>query len=97
FGNGLKVVHKNTVGINENNNSEHSILLYPNPVDDEFRFKTATGFNVTEINIYDIQGQRVISMKNKDNVVNVSSLKSGIYIIQFISNDSDTFYKRIVK
>lgn len=58
--------------------------VYPNPAKDMVYFKN----NVAEAVIYSLQGQRLLSGKHV-NCMNVSSLKSGMYIIYLTDNDGN--------
>jgi uncharacterized Ntn-hydrolase superfamily protein len=67
-------------------NMEELIHLYPNPVDDELVISYNPSLNVSELEIYDINGRRVKRIDSsilgdKQQTIDVSSLQSGIYFI----------------
>lgn len=68
------------------------IKVYPNPANDVLHIETA--LEIQSIEVYTLQGQKVLSSKQKE--VNVSDLAAGIYMIhiQDIKNNVET--KRII-
>lgn len=70
----------NKIGINEFEN-KNEVLVYPNPVIDNINIKSNNALG--EIKIYDVSGNLIINQKNLNNetIINVSFLKSGIYVI----------------
>lgn len=81
--------------INQNFNSNFSrATIYPNPTSDNFIIDMEN--EVKSIEIYSLQGQKVLS--SNSNNVNVSNLSKGIYLIQIEDkNDSISTQKLIVK
>lgn len=71
-----------------------SILLYPNPVDTFLNLKTL-GLPTGEYMIIDAAGNEYPTV-NKNDLVDVTGLKSGLYFIQ-IRNGRDTIIKKFIK
>ncbi|WP_026450924.1 T9SS type A sorting domain-containing protein [Aequorivita capsosiphonis] len=89
------VKHAATLGIEENT-FFGTISIYPNPVNSTLQINTQ-GISIDQINIYTILGSRVRQM-NVDTVspsVDVSSLASGVYYIQFYSGKNVALKKFI--
>jgi lysophospholipase L1-like esterase len=65
------------------------IQVYPNPADEQIRFKIPEGFNSQKvlITIYNIEGRTVMNSflytDQRSHEINVSALELGIYMIQF--------------
>lgn len=69
--------------------------IFPNPVEDHLTIKTP--FNIEEISIYNLLGQRVKNISaNSKNSIDMSHLKSGIYFVE-VKSDNNTSTKRIIK
>ncbi|MCX6258488.1 MAG: T9SS type A sorting domain-containing protein [Bacteroidia bacterium] len=98
FGNGMKLGLINSSGINEMDDGNNKIKVYPNPFNEQIYF---TNLNdnpvISKVNIYNVQGQLLISKQVETNYVNTVSLSSGIYIMEFIFNDHSKCYRKIIK
>jgi len=73
------------------------ILVYPNPADDQITIKM-NDFNeiVTEVLIYDSYGRLVKNNKiNREAIIDISTLKSGIYFIK-INDRVNNIVRKIV-
>ncbi|MFN4083486.1 MAG: T9SS type A sorting domain-containing protein [Bacteroidia bacterium] len=83
------------------------VNVFPNPFDDEFSFDIDLAQNqILEISLTDITGKLVKQLEkrlklskgtHKLSYKNLSNLKGGIYLLQFITDDGKVFAKRIVK
>ncbi|TRX23160.1 T9SS type A sorting domain-containing protein [Flavobacterium franklandianum] len=80
--------------------------VYPNPVSSDFNIDvTASKAGVLEISIYSLDGTMVVSPKSVQlqegtNTINenISSLKSGIYIVQLVnSSNNEVITKKLIK
>ena len=78
--------------------------IYPNPASDYVNVEISGLFNASQIEIYDITGKRIIKQavlnENLDGSitkrVNVSQLRSGIYILKLVDEDKELVKKLIV-
>ena len=69
------------------------ISLYPNPVKDIARFSSE---EITSIEIYNMMGALII--RQNDNKVDMSGLKSGVYFVIGIDKNNEALYKgRVIK
>jgi hypothetical protein len=68
------------VGIKENNLSNPSIKLYPNPVSDVLHIETNQLDVIYEVKIYSVQG--TLLMQTKGNNIDVTLLPNGMYIVE---------------
>lgn len=77
---------------------EQAISIYPNPVGDFIYINSLDVLEIKFLFIYDLQGRKV-SNKNlvkSTEEVNISELRSGVYILEVITNKG-TLTKKIVK
>ena len=71
--------------------------IYPNPAKDRVNI-TINNSIETKIEIYDVLGKRVLNKKtNEPTILDISSLKSGLYLMKFIQKDNITTKKLIVE
>ncbi len=71
--------------------------IYPNPAKDQVNV-TIKNNTETRIEIYSVLGKRVFIRKiNESMALDISSLKSGLYLMKFIQNDRVTTKKLIVE
>lgn len=77
----------------ENVNSE-DVVIYPNPADDRLYLKNSNYQNVI-IMIYDLQGKKVLDRKIDSEVVDISNLKKGIYVVKLLCPETIVITKFI--
>ncbi|MEZ4778277.1 MAG: T9SS type A sorting domain-containing protein [Flavobacteriaceae bacterium] len=77
--------------------AEYGINIYPNPVKDVLTIASNT-ITISEVEIYDMLGNRVIVMSNPDTTFNidVSPLSEGIYLVR-LSIEGKVLHKKILK
>ena len=66
--------------------------LYPNPASDILNIESEN--ELKSVEIYSLQGQKVMSSKN--NVINISDLASGLYLVQVTDIENITATKKLV-
>lgn len=72
--------------------------VYPNPVQENLFFDLPDSFSPSDVILFDITGKLIISFKYEGkNIVKVGDLKSGVYIVKFISQDKSLNFKFIKK
>jgi hypothetical protein len=76
----------------------NQVAIYPNPADKQITIANNSNINVTEANIYNLQGKLVqsIALGNKETIVDISTMASGVYMVK-ISSDSGTTTKKLIK
>lgn len=91
------VCNPTSTGISNLKFTANQIKIYPNPFSEnlQFQLETQQEFKYT---IYDVFGQEVLSGigTTKDNVINTSFLKQGIYFLQ-INTKNNQYTKKIIK
>ena len=70
-------------------------LVYPNPTKNILNILT-NNVTINSISIYDMLGKEVLTTKEVNNSIDVSSLKSGIYLVKIATNEASVT-KKIVK
>ena len=77
---------------------EDIISIYPNPTDGKLKVECGK-WNLKHVAVYDIMGRKIIevtAIENKELVLNVENLHSGLYILK-IDTDNERFVRKIVK
>ncbi len=65
----------------------NTAYFYPNPVQNEL-FLSATDIQVvTNIEIYDMLGKKILEQNNYSSAINISHLPQGVYLLSFYEND----------
>ena len=72
------------------------IKLYPNPVKDILKMNLPNGEKAATIYVHNAVGQKVADFKNTEEI-NLSQLKSGVYIINIKNFDGKTYSSKIIK
>ncbi|WP_299120446.1 T9SS type A sorting domain-containing protein [uncultured Winogradskyella sp.] len=73
------------------------VAIYPNPSDTGFVTITSTSNDLMNIQIFDILGKQVKNEILTNNTLNVSNLKSGVYIVKMTQNNASTTKKLVIK
>ncbi len=79
--------HRTCFGVNNNDLVRERIDVFPNPANNEIRFEGLT--NQAEIRISNVTGQRILSVRLPDGVLDVSSLENGIYFFELKQQNED--------
>lgn len=71
-------------------------IVYPNPTHASISFKSTTDLTREKVAVYGVNGQLMMERSiNSNNTLDLSELASGIYVIQFVSNPTQSF--KIIK
>ncbi|QSS96173.1 T9SS-dependent M36 family metallopeptidase [Psychroflexus sp. ALD_RP9] len=76
----------------------NQLILYPNPATNQFKLNFKNNIDVSriQVEIYNLNGQLVQQTQLSENkIINISSLKSGIYIVK-ASNNSVSFTEKLI-
>jgi uncharacterized repeat protein (TIGR01451 family) len=71
------------------------IRIYPNPVSDRLNIELPSGLNLNSVELFDIQGNLVKVFKD-ENVLDLSSILSGIYILK-METDQGSYHQKIIR
>jgi len=83
------------VTINENI-AQHEVVFYPNPATNELFIKTEDIESFKELNIYDCLGKKVLHKEIQSNMIDISTVKEGMYVIEFVTNESKLRQKLLI-
>ena len=92
----IKTVYTGTLATEQSNLNNQKIQMYPNPVVDVVNFNIPNDVNVEQINIYNVAGQMVKTIKGKGKNVDLTSLKTGLYLVH-IKTDKGIQYHKLIK
>lgn len=87
----------NTLSIDDVNNQNSDVLVYPNPVENEL-FVQHQEITNWHVRIYDVTGKQLTSTFVKQGSINLSFLSSGTYYLVFTNEEhSVNVTKKIIK
>ncbi len=87
---GLVVTNVNVVlGISERYSHENELMLYPNPAGDLLKFtvRDVNTSRVSQVTIWNLQGQLVYSEYQSHSSIDINSLTTGSYILEVQTGD----------
>ena len=85
------VVGIDPLSVNESN-SANNFKIFPNPATDTFTIETEN--DIKSVEIYSIQGQKVVTSTSKD--INVSTLSKGMYLVRIEDVDNAVATKKLI-
>ncbi|NJM80154.1 MAG: T9SS type A sorting domain-containing protein [Flavobacterium sp.] len=89
-----------STALSVNSFSKSSLQLYPNPVLDNITIQNNDNLDIENISIVDLNGRVVKEFKYTDlnnNLINISELEKGVYIINLITSNQEVLSKKIIK
>ena len=69
--------------------------LYPNPTNEILNIKNNKEVEITSLSIYNSLGQLILVATGNNSFIDVSSLKTGTYLLKIVSNNGTTCTKFI--
>ncbi|MDI9256436.1 T9SS type A sorting domain-containing protein [Flavobacterium sedimenticola] len=84
-----------TLGVNQN--AIAGLKVYPNPVSNGVVFVETTTNAEKNIVIYDVLGKQVFNTTTADNNINVSALKTGVYVVKITEEGKTATTKLVIK
>ena len=93
----LKVVARSLADTNlsTKQNEISGLSIYPNPVSKGTLHITSSSDLAKSVAIFDVLGKQVLNAKTSNNAVNVSNLKSGVYIVK-ITEEGKTDTRKLI-
>lgn len=86
--------YSNTVSVD--NISDDVIDIYPNPANDLLIVSGLDGRNIDEIIIHELGGKEAIRLTDTNNVINVSNLSPGMYVVVIVAGFDEKFLKLMI-
>lgn len=83
-----------TLGVKQN--QIEGLKIYPNPVTNGTFFINTTSDSTKDVVVYDVLGKQVVKTATT-NAVNVSNLKSGVYIVKITEEGKTATRKLVIK
>ena len=80
------VFHTPIKNVNVNVYSENGLSIYPNPTNNYLHIEVSDNTQIENLHIYDINGVVVKTFNEKEKVLNLSDLVSGIYFVRLETN-----------
>ncbi len=84
-------------GLSNSDNEMPDMKIYPNPVNDDFVSIISPLEGLKEIEVFSINGRKVIDISTHKSKLDVSSLTSGFYMINVTINGQSGVSKLIIK
>ena len=84
---------KSTVSVKDNNDS-YSDLIYPNPVENSLHFQKS---NMNYFKIYDVYGNLILQNSFYKEIIDVSSLQKGFYLLYLNNAEGEIKYYKFIK
>ena len=66
-------------------NPEDEISIFPNPANKQLTISSKDGATIEKIIIYNQTGQKVLQEKPANNIIDISQLQPGMYLIEVVS------------
>jgi hypothetical protein len=82
----LEVVEGATLTLE--NSFVNDLVIYPNPTKNELNISSTDNLQDAIYTIFDINGRRIMNSKLTQNIIDVSSLNTGNYILRIVSGNS---------
>jgi hypothetical protein len=82
--------------ISEKTSNDKALKVYPNPVKDILKISLQEALEIDEIIIHNLMGQEVLIGKPVNQTLDVSSLPSGLYVLETICGES-RFVSKFIK
>ncbi len=89
------------VGINELENNTNALKIYPNPTTRSLTLTLSNGEGIGAVQIYNVLGECVLMFPllrgGREELIDVSKLKAGIYLIKISTKNENIFTQTIIK
>jgi hypothetical protein len=91
----VKVICNPETGIKEV--SDNEIIIYPNPVHDSFHIQSVEKNSVDSVQLFDVKGRMMKTLKVSSNTVSLNGVAPGIYFIRLFSVGKISKIVQIIK
>lgn len=97
--NGLlyKTENGGVLSINENENLEKKIKIYPIPSKDKVQLEIPNDLQVNNLNLYDINGRLVKTYKSTERILKVCEFSAGNYLLKIETNQGNVTEKIVIE
>ena len=73
-------VYQNTLSIAEENTNQTDLQVYPNPAINVVNLESSKA--IDQVDVFDLSGQLLLSVTEETNLLDISAIKTGIYILK---------------
>lgn len=80
-----------------NNVNKGKIAVYPNPVKNNLNFSLPNAQKIAKISIHNLVGQLVLNKELEQNTINLSTLKTGAYIVTVTDTKGVSYSSKFIK
>ena len=84
-------------GLSTNDNEISGMFIYPNPVDGNFVNILSPINGIKKIEIYSLTGRKLMENMINGDILNVSSLNTGFYMMKVSIEDQSKIFKLIIR
>jgi hypothetical protein len=77
--------------------SGNTIIIYPNPVQNQLSFQQKQPVTIKEISIYDMLGRNCFTVFEHVETVDVSSLPAGMYVLKIVDSEGGRYFRKFVR
>ncbi len=95
--NWIDSVSGHTTSINDPDNQESDIRIFPNPARNTLTISNIDESISNEILIYDLHGRKVIETELQNDAIDISALQPGLYIVEIVSKELKLRKKLIIR
>lgn len=89
--------HDGTVSVDEGMVKVRPYTFYPNPTQSQLRMAFSPDVQPSLVELYDLQGRRILSQGNAFECIDMSRLPAGIYTVRVTLQDGQVFSDKVVK
>ena len=89
--------HDGTVSVDEGMVKVRPYTFYPNPTQSQLRMAFSPDVQPSLVELYDLQGRRILSQGNAFERIDMSRLPAGIYTVRVTLQDGQVFSDKVVK
>ena len=86
-----------STSMNTQNNEIAGLKVYPNPVSNGILQIESNANSLKSIALFDVLGKQVFSTSTENSIINVSNVKSGIYIVKITEAGKTAVSKLVIK
>ncbi|MBW1295131.1 T9SS type A sorting domain-containing protein [Aquimarina litoralis] len=93
----VELIHDNTLSNEDITLDSETVSFYPNPANTSIHIENFTSLDISSVDIYDIQGKKIINKQLESAEIDVSVLTKGVYLLKINNNSGDSIIKKMIK
>ena len=74
----------------------NSVQIYPNPAQNKITISTNNNVTISQLNIYNQLGQKVLQLENPPNTIDISEIGKGLFVVELVSA-GEMFRSKLIK